>query len=367
LDNKELNFIVETVENINDFLEYDLAPISTIDDLCRDINFIVSKLNIDAKEITSSSKLEDIYTIIKLIIQLKIDSGDEINVIESNIIKHILSESDKVKVGNTEVDRFIKIEAKPEGYNFEKFFSKTISELGAELSVSYTEIYDEFKDCSLSSQQHGFLVKEYKTVINPEGQKEYEVEYFKDFSEILTYYREKAIITVNDLINKYNLDENFVKRTLKYYQIREADRNCKDYIQIEHGGEPIMEDLSRVQAFATGEEKVAAQTFWVFDRTCAKLNKVMEDDRKGNKRELVGIFPVVTTAANAMFAQSLITVDDEQVTDFESVTGTLTKDGKNDDGTEFTTGFSLRKEDLVKQFSNVSVDYDNNGIMETVS
>jgi hypothetical protein len=182
----------------------------------------------------------------------------------------------------------------------------------------------------------------------------------------MRYFRDNAVITVSDLINKYNLDEKQVKQELPYYQIVEADSKIRDFIQIEHGSEPIMEEIPKVQEYATGEAKVPAQSFWIFDRTCARLNKVAEDTRKGKERELVGIFPVVTTAANALLAQNLINVDDSEIKEYESVTGTLTKDWTDEQGVQ-QNGFSLKIEDLVKHFSNSTVNYKEYGILETVS
>jgi hypothetical protein len=39
----------------------------------------------------------------------------------------------------------------------------------------------------------------------------------------------------------------------------------------------------------------------IVDTTGATYNRVVEDTRKGQKREVIGIIPVVTTAANALY------------------------------------------------------------------
>lgn len=48
-------------------------------------------------------------------------------------------------------------------------------------------------------------------------------------------------------------------------------------------------------------------------------DRIPEDDRKNEKREMVGILPVITTAANALYAQKLIDVKNENVIGFETI------------------------------------------------
>jgi len=60
--------------------------------------------------------------------------------------------------------------------------------------------------------------------------------------------------------------------------------------------------LSSVDEYRTDEAKVPAGHFVIIDKTCATYKKIPEDTRKGIDRELIGIMPVVTTAANALYA-----------------------------------------------------------------
>lgn len=292
---------------------------------------------------------------------------DEIDETESETIKSLLNNSELVTIKDTTPKKFIDVEAVAEGFNYEQFFTKSIQELSRQLGVECSTIYEPYLNSSLASKENdGFLIKSYESFIDPQGIPTHKKEYFNDFEEVMGYFRDNATITVSDLINKYNLDEKQVKYELPYYQIIESDSKIRDFIEIEHGSEPVIEDISKVQEYATSEDKVPAQTFWIFDRTCARLNKVAEDTRKGKERELVGIFPVVTTAANALLAQNLINVDDSEIKDYESVTGTLTKDWTDEQGVQ-QNGFSLKIEDLVKHFSNSTVNYKEYGILETVS
>lgn len=63
-----------------------------------------------------------------------------------------------------------------------------------------------------------------------------------------------------------------------------------------------MYDLSSVEEYRTDESKVPAGSFLIVDTTAGTYKKVAEDDRKNDKREVIGVVPVVTTAANALFA-----------------------------------------------------------------
>jgi len=60
--------------------------------------------------------------------------------------------------------------------------------------------------------------------------------------------------------------------------------------------------LTAIDEYREDEAKVPADSFLIVDITGSKYGKITEDYRKGKKRELIGIVPVVTTAANALYA-----------------------------------------------------------------
>jgi len=60
-------------------------------------------------------------------------------------------------------------------------------------------------------------------------------------------------------------------------------------------------ELSAIDAYREKEENVPADSFLIVDTTGATYGRVMENERKGEQRELIGIVPVVTTAANALY------------------------------------------------------------------
>lgn len=173
----------------------------------------------------------------------------------------------------------------------------------------------------------------------------------------------------NDSLNKmvgfkYSVDGNTTDlSTLSgFTAITESDPNIKKCIKISPTNEPISVDLSAVDEYRTGESKVESNNFLIVDKTCAKYQKIMEDERKGVKRELLGIFPVITTAANALYTQKLIDVENQNVHFYESVSSVITKYEPS-----LSTGFSLLSTDIVKQFDNSGTNFDEGGVKETVS
>lgn len=134
--------------------------------------------------------------------------------------------------------------------------------------------------------------------------------------------------------------------------IVDADNTVDQVAVISCTSDPILYDLSAVDEYRTDEAKVTPGTFMIFDKTCASYKKIQEDSRKGQKRELLGIVPVVTTAANAMYSQKLIDVEDHLAKYYETVAGITTLSNQTDgiaDGTY--------NPDLVKQLNSIYKNY----------
>ena len=110
--------------------------------------------------------------------------------------------------------------------------------------------------------------------------------------------------------------------------LAEEDKELKNVAKITCGSIPTLYDLSAIDEYRTDEAKVPAGTFLIVDTTGATYGKVIEDERKGQKREVIGIIPVVTTAANALYAQSLLTEAAPtlaNISSFEVIAGTSLK------------------------------------------
>jgi hypothetical protein len=166
--------------------------------------------------------------------------------------------------------------------------------------------------------------------------------------------------------NAYGVYQQRVHDDVPYYRMSDLDPNLHDYLTITPSLLPIACDLTAIDEYRTGESKVAANTFWVFDKTCATLNKIPEDSRKDRDRECIGIFPVITTVANALYAQSLIQVDTEEVIDYETVTGVITK-SKDDEVQDVLCCNTLLSGDVSMKFSQNDKTEDDTGVIDTVS
>ena len=162
-------------------------------------------------------------------------------------------------------------------------------------------------------------------------------------------------------------DEIDASASGKWKKVHLGDPEINDAFVIYGGRNPVLYDLSAIDEYRTDEAKVPADTFLIVDTTNATYGRVKEDTRLGQKREVIGIVPVVTTAANALYAQSLIQLDLDEISAYESLKGNVltslvaTSGDANlsIDGVEMTNG-GLLEDDLVKlintndYFKNIS-------------
>ena len=135
-------------------------------------------------------------------------------------------------------------------------------------------------------------------------------------------------------------------------KISAADPDIRQYCKITSAKQPIMYDLSAVNEYRANESNVTADTFLIIDTTGATYSKITEDSRKGKSRELIGIVPVVTTAANALYAQSMISVADYDAWRLETISGDIlmTLSG-NDVSANGVPVSGLLESDLVKRIN----------------
>lgn len=126
---------------------------------------------------------------------------------------------------------------------------------------------------------------------------------------------------------KYTLEtttntESLTSNTGDYHELHELDNELNNAAIITGGKTPAVFDLSAIDEYRTDEAKVPNNTFIIVDTTGATYNRVPEDSRKGEKREVIGIVPVVTTAANALYAQCMIQLNSlSSVAKYESLCG----------------------------------------------
>lgn len=111
------------------------------------------------------------------------------------------------------------------------------------------------------------------------------------------YYRVKYGGEYGDMFGEIYTEDNTIKKAAKL----EFD-GLKTYT------------LDKIEQFRTGERKPALNKFMIVDKTQAQYEEVPVDQfHKGNNQQLIGIVPVVTTAANALYYQKMIDVDEDDV------------------------------------------------------
>ena len=120
------------------------------------------------------------------------------------------------------------------------------------------------------------------------------------------YYRVKYGGEYGDMFGEIYTEDNTIKKAAKL----EFD-GLKTYT------------LDKIEQFRTGERKPALNKFMIVDKTQAQYEEVPVDQfHKGNNQQLIGIVPVVTTAANALYYQKMIDVDEDdavQLANYEAL------------------------------------------------
>lgn len=159
----------------------------------------------------------------------------------------------------------------------------------------------------------------------------------------------------------YDIDGAEMKRDAGYNfpELSSVDSTIKKAFIINSSEKPYTLDLADVDEFRADEKKVANNTFLIVDKTCAAYKRIMEDERKDKQREFLGIVPVVTTAANALYAQSMINVENYNVKYYESL-GRIDSLGGETGGINAGDAVSdlvYSNPDLVRQINTMCKDY----------
>ena len=108
----------------------------------------------------------------------------------------------------------------------------------------------------------------------------------------------------------------------KFGEIYTEDNTIKKAAKLEFTG-LCAYTTDTIELFRTGERKPAVNKFMIIDKTQAQYEEVPVDQfHKGNNQQLIGILPVVTTAANALYYQKMIDVDEDdaqQLANYEAL------------------------------------------------
>ena len=150
------------------------------------------------------------------------------------------------------------------------------------------------------------------------------------------------------------LNKDKIAAALKYGEIASADPTLKRFLRILPEGGPSTIDIEEIDGYATGEIPVNKNHFIIIDKTRSALKKAYARDEEGNEKQVVGIIPIITSAANALYAQSLLEVNDDDVLKYQSVENALTiKTNSNKNGFTFDVDVDLG----VKLASNKNDEY----------
>lgn len=107
------------------------------------------------------------------------------------------------------------------------------------------------------------------------------------------------------------------------FAISDDDKTLVNYYEITiDDNSTVQIELSTLDKYRTGLANPDSGNFEIIDITRSKLST----DR--NDREVIGIFPVVTTAVNALAIQKMIDVADGNITDYMSISSAVTSAGE---------------------------------------
>ena len=152
----------------------------------------------------------------------------------------------------------------------------------------------------------------------------------KDFTETpskLSVYEKLSAYAQEHLEDKPSLMSSIIALQpskisvdLAFSEIKKADGTIKQYLQIDSKKHEVaLKDLEEIDGYATGETPVMPNTFVIVDKTRGTLGTSFAKNPDGTQKELVGIIPVVTTAANALYAQALLETGDSGITKYNAL------------------------------------------------
>ena len=118
-------------------------------------------------------------------------------------------------------------------------------------------------------------------------------------------------------INALSLDT--IISVLAFSEIKKADPSIKTYLTIDSKSEVELKDIEEIDGYATGETPVRPNRIVIVDKTRGTLGTAFAKAEDGMQKELVGIIPVITTAANAMYAQALLDTGDSGISKYNAV------------------------------------------------
>jgi hypothetical protein len=243
---------------------------------------------------------------------------------------------------------------------FDGLLTETAVQTDSGLTFKQVDGYSGFQllaSPELTTDEYKFILKNIKTGnVNLLSVAEGEIE-----TTVKQYFDEKN--SNIEAIKGATIDS--IMETLKWSEIRDADNTIDKMWSITAKGSPYVETMEKIDEYRTDESRVGINEILVVDKTRKGYVKIPEDknhkdaqkesgDTKYTECEMIGIIPIITTAANALQAQALINVDKKNIHEYETVESVETLGGLNTITSDLP-GVSI----ISKRLNNVKTPEDN--------
>lgn len=152
--------------------------------------------------------------------------------------------------------------------------------------------------------------------------------------------------------------------SLALSEIKQADNLVTSYTTIS-AQKPTTISLKSVDAYVTGEAEVSTDSFVIVDRLGGAYNDATTrvnstGDLEGQTKECVGIIPVITTAANALYVQDLIAKGGETFKQYQAVLSAQTIEWqKTEISSTVNVHYNIDNDDCGVKFYNEDPDIES--------
>lgn len=114
-------------------------------------------------------------------------------------------------------------------------------------------------------------------------------------------------------------DEAKINAALRFSEIKRADPSIKTYMEIDSSPDVKLMDIDVIDGYATGETPVSQDSIVIVDKTRGTLGEAFAKNDAGYQKQVVGIIPIITTAANGLYAQALLETGETGIDDYNCV------------------------------------------------
>lgn len=185
--------------------------------------------------------------------------------------------------------------------------------------------YDQYIERIKSAIQDVFGADASSSTIAREFQKQLFLDDYKRYYNSLS----SEFKAIGDNVYNKIIFQNTNKFDEKYTEIKTVDDTLKTYVQIRTDETPQKNEIMSYESFdkfLVNELRVPINKIYIVDKTRGKYGK----DIFGN--EFIGVMPVITTAANALFFQGVIPTTNERLPDYNVIAGVRNSYRKNISG-----------------------------------